>query len=252
MAIRIINRSQQAYGAFNGGQIIENKPIGFPREGGFVRPYSNLFYWARAEAVIDSTIGQHPHKGFEIMSFVLEGNIRHFDTQQNEWRPLEAGDVQIIRAGNGIEHAEHMAKGAVMFQIWTDPDLSKTLNQPASYNDYKASAFPVNRSESGEVTTLIGADSPLSLDTSPLEVRRMSLSGEMPIVLEEQQVLSLYVISGSGTINGETIEQDDFIIAYGEKGVSIAPHETIDVFVITGPAETAYPTYAQRMMGSAN
>jgi hypothetical protein len=54
--MRIISKSQQAVGAFNHGQIIENKPIGFPQDGGFVRPYSTLFYWARAEALVDSTI----------------------------------------------------------------------------------------------------------------------------------------------------------------------------------------------------
>jgi len=33
MSIQIINKESQAYGAFNGGEIVENKPIGFPREG---------------------------------------------------------------------------------------------------------------------------------------------------------------------------------------------------------------------------
>jgi len=46
MSIEIIAKDQQAYGAFNNGEIVENKPIGFPREGGPTKPYSNLFYWA--------------------------------------------------------------------------------------------------------------------------------------------------------------------------------------------------------------
>ncbi|MBL0007526.1 MAG: hypothetical protein IPP25_10210 [Saprospiraceae bacterium] len=69
--MRIIPISQQASGAFNNGKIIENKPIGFPQDG-FVRPYSSL-YWALAEGLLDSTIGLHPHQGFEIMSFCPEG-----------------------------------------------------------------------------------------------------------------------------------------------------------------------------------
>ncbi len=121
MALEIIPKDQQASGEFNGGQIIENKPIGFPQDGGNIKPYSNLFYWAYAEAVEESTIGLHPHQGFEIMSFVLKGAIRHFDTKLEEWRRLEEGDAQIIRSGNGISHSEHMEKGAAMFQIWIDP-----------------------------------------------------------------------------------------------------------------------------------
>ena len=40
---------------------------------------SNLFYWAHATATKDSTIGLHPHKGFEILTYVLKGKIRHYD-----------------------------------------------------------------------------------------------------------------------------------------------------------------------------
>ncbi|MBK9983337.1 MAG: pirin family protein [Saprospiraceae bacterium] len=139
--MRIISKSQQARGAFNNGQILENKPIGFPQDHGFVRPYSSLFYWARAAGMVDSTIGLHPHQGFEIMSFVLEGNIRILIRKMNAWKPLQAGDVQIIRAGNGISHAEHIERGGVIFQIWVDPDLSKTLDKEASYDDYKEVDF---------------------------------------------------------------------------------------------------------------
>jgi redox-sensitive bicupin YhaK (pirin superfamily) len=89
-----------------------------------------LFYWAHARAVKDSTIGLHPHQGFEICSFVLKGEIRHYDTKMKEWRPLQAGDVQIIRAGNGISHSEWMGKDAEMFQIWFDPNLQKTIAHP--------------------------------------------------------------------------------------------------------------------------
>ena len=73
MSIQIINKESQAYGAFNGGEIVENKPIGFPIEEGPTKPYSSLFYLANAIAKVDSTIGLHPHEGFEIMSFVLKG-----------------------------------------------------------------------------------------------------------------------------------------------------------------------------------
>ena len=51
MSIRIIPKAQQGSGAFNGGEIVENKPIGFPQDHSSIRPYSNLFYWAHARAV---------------------------------------------------------------------------------------------------------------------------------------------------------------------------------------------------------
>ncbi|MDX1477478.1 MAG: pirin family protein [Saprospiraceae bacterium] len=246
MAIRIINKSQQAYGAFNGGQIVENKPVGFPQDGGFVRPFSNLFYWARAEAVVDSTIGLHPHQGFEIMSFVLEGRIRHFDTKHNAWKPLNAGDVQIIRAGNGIQHAEHMEKGAVIFQIWFDPDLGKTLQKEASYDDYTQDTFPTREDQGAQRTTYIGQGAPITMD-SEVRVDRLLLRAGYDMQLRSGKTYALYMISGSGAINGQTVEQDDFIIVEDEETISLTPDEQADVFLVELNSELDYRTYAARM-----
>lgn len=247
--MRIISKSQQASGAFNNGQIIENKPIGFPQDHGFVRPFSSLFYWARAEALVDSTIGLHPHQGFEIMSFVLEGKIRHFDSKMNGWKSLEAGDVQIIRAGKGISHAEHLEKGGVIFQIWVDPDLSKTLQQEATYDDYKGSAFK-NEAINGTIVSYYSGDNGLmKLDAPGIDIRRIEVG---PSAYEwkgdKNEIRSLYVVSGSGVINGKTVEQDDFVILdYGED-IALQSHgEKMDVFAFSVPAKLEYATYSERM-----
>ena len=87
--IEVYKKNEQAYGEFNNGEIIENKPIGFPGENNSLKAYSNLFYWAHASAQVDSTIGLHPHKGFEIMTFVLEGKIKHYDTLIDNWIELK-------------------------------------------------------------------------------------------------------------------------------------------------------------------
>jgi len=248
MSLRIIPKHLQASGAFNGGQIIENKPIGFPQDGGHVRPYANLFYWARAEALVDSTIGLHPHQGFEIMSFILEGRVRHYDTAHKEWRPLEAGDVQIIRSGNGIEHSEHMEKGAVMFQIWTDPDLSVTLGKTASYDDYPADGFNVETQNGHSLWTLIGENSPLELDTPRLRVTRTQGEGSLKIQPGADIVTSLYVIDGTGTVNGQSFGEDDFMIIEDGQEVSLEPNGPVDIFRIDAPREPGYATYASRFM----
>lgn len=248
--MRIIPISQQATGAFNNGQIVENKPIGFPQDGGFVRPYSSLFYWARAEGMVDSTIGLHPHKGFEIMSFVLEGDIRHFDTQLNDWKPLSAGDVQIIRAGSGISHAEHIHRGGVIFQIWVDPGLDKTLLQPASYDDYKAETFAISEIDGGQIIHYAGEHGIMNLDTPGADIRRIQLSvSPFQWPGRPNEIRSLYVIAGSGMINGKTVEQDDYIIIDDGADLEVTPHpEGLDIFVLSVPSTPGYPTYTQRMM----
>jgi redox-sensitive bicupin YhaK (pirin superfamily) len=244
--MRIIPISQQARGQFNNGQILENKPIGFPQDGGFVRPYSSLFYWAKAEAVVDSTIGLHPHQGFEIMSFVLEGNIRHFDTKQNAWIPLSKGDVQIIRAGNGISHAEHIEKGGVIFQIWLDPDLSKTLSKEATYSDYTDGSFNVEESQGVNITRYAGTGGRMELDTVGTDIRKIVLTDRSyQLNGDEKAIHSMYILRGSGMVNGQSVEKDDFIIIDDGAAIEMVPHaEGLEVFSITTPRLPAYKMYA--------
>jgi redox-sensitive bicupin YhaK (pirin superfamily) len=248
--MRIIPISQQATGAFNNGQIIENKPIGFPQDGGFVRPYSSLFYWARAEGMVDSTIPLHPHQGFEIMSFVLEGRIRHFDTKMNDWKPLEAGDVQIIRAGNGISHAEHVERGGKIFQIWIDPDLSKTLKQEASYDDYKGKEFQHTVLNGTDITHFAGEKGTMRLDTPGIDIRKIHIqSGEFKWEGQKDMIRSLYILSGSGMLNDKTIEQDDYVIIDDGADIHVDAHPGgLEIFALSVPVVTGYPTYAHRLM----
>ncbi|MEM8909698.1 MAG: pirin family protein [Bacteroidota bacterium] len=249
MALTIIPKAEQAYGAFNGGQIVENKPIGFPQDGGKITPYSNLFYWAYAEARIDSTIGLHPHQGFEIMSFVLRGTIRHYDTQLKEWRTLEEGDAQIIRAGNGISHAEHLNQNAAIFQIWVDPNLEKTLQQAASYDDYKADEFPVEKKQGLSIKTYIGPGSPLRLDTEGMTIAEWHLSTNQTHVhtLEEGYVYSIYVLEGEAQLNGKSIQPNDFVIIESIDQMVLESTTALRLFIITSVQTPDYLTYAFRM-----
>ena len=118
MSIQVFKKDLQANGNFNNGEILEKKPIGFPQDGGQSRPYSNLFYWAHAWAPTNgSVIGLHPHRGFEICSFVLKGEIEHYDTLLDKWITLKKGDVQVIRAGKGISHSEKLKKVLKFFKF---------------------------------------------------------------------------------------------------------------------------------------
>ncbi|MDO8365712.1 MAG: pirin family protein [Saprospiraceae bacterium] len=244
--IRIIPKEQQGQGAFNGGEIVENKPIGFSQDHSSIRPYSNLFYWAHARAVTDSTIGLHPHQGFEICSFVLKGEIRHYDTKLKAWRTLAAGDVQIIRAGNGISHSEWMGKGGEMFQIWFDPNLEKTLSKPASYDDYRASDFPEKQLGESRLKTLAGPGSPFQMDTPGVEVFRVEIGTE-PFILKADpgKIYSAYLLDGSLSFNGESAKQHDFVLVTEQEEIVLESQGSADVFIIASPVHPGYRTYGQ-------
>ena len=65
----------------------------------------------------------HPHSDMEIITYVRTGAITHRDSMGNEGR-TEAGDVQVMSAGNGVRHSEYNLEGeeTTLFQIWIIPD----------------------------------------------------------------------------------------------------------------------------------
>ena len=253
MAIRHFPKDKQAKGAFNAGAILENKPIGFPQDGGESKPFSNLLYWAHAYTADQaSTIGEHPHQGFEIMSFVIKGAISHYDNQHQSWKPLKAGDAQIIRAGQGITHAEHVEANSAFFQIWVDPGLNESLNQAPSYDDYPASSFKQSHIAAITITTYIGANAPMKANTPGLQIEQWALKqGQHQVALEDNRIYGFYVVSGSIIANGLEIEAGGFLKIEEETSVIFTNQEEATLFLVSTWQVPPYTTYAQRMMGLA-
>ena len=245
MGVSIYKKSDQASGSFNQGEILEIKPIGFPQDGGKLKPYSNIFYWAHAWTHDKkSTIGLHPHRGFEICSFVLKGKINHFDTVQNKWIPLEQGDVQVIRSGSGISHSEEICDNSEIFQIWFDPDLSKTLTKEASYSDYKSNEFVINSKKNKVVKNIIGNESPVQIDSEAISVNEYYFeNGEHLIDINQAYIHSIFIVEGTISFDATTYSVGTFFKVQNEKHFKINVIEKAKVFEIISPITPSYETY---------
>ena len=85
----------------------------------------------------------HPHRGFETITYMLNGKFRHKDTAGNEGY-LTDGSVQWMPAGKGIVHSEmpEQTKGLVRgFQLWLNLPKNKKMIEPV-YNDIPADKIP--------------------------------------------------------------------------------------------------------------
>ena len=247
MKIEIYQIKDQAKGNFNNGEILENKPIGFPGENGKLRPYSNIFYWAHAWTTNEkSTIGLHPHKGFEICSFVLKGKINHYDTNQKKWISLSEGDVQIIRSGSGISHSEELLEKSEIFQIWFDPDVSKSIHKYPSYNDYKKNDFDIIDLKSKKIKLIKTENSILKMDSEGITIKEYYFKDKQKhqkIEILENKIHSFFLLNGEIELDKKLIVKGDFFKVSDLKELDIKILSNSKVFEIVSPKILSYKTY---------
>jgi len=99
----------------------------------------------------------HPHRGFETITYMLNGKFRHKDTAGNEGY-LTDGSVQWMTAGKGVVHSEmpEQTEGLVRgFQLWLNLPKEKKMIEPA-YNDIPAHKIPTVSIPGGQVKIIAG------------------------------------------------------------------------------------------------
>jgi len=99
----------------------------------------------------------HPHRGFETITYMLNGKWQHKDSAGNEGK-LGDGSVQWMTAGRGIIHSEMpiqtdgLARG---FQLWLNLPKVKKMIEPA-YQDIESEQIPSVESEAGKIKVISG------------------------------------------------------------------------------------------------
>ena len=124
--------------------------------------WGRLRVWNDDEIAAGNGFGTHPHANMEIITYVTQGAITHKDSLGNTGR-TEAGDVQVMSAGTGIQHSEHNLEGETtkLFQIWIVP------NQRGGAPSWGARPFPKD-ARAGQFVTLASG---LPEDTDALAIR---------------------------------------------------------------------------------
>lgn len=246
MALISYTSEEQSDNQLNNGTIFEKKPVGFPEDEGLLKAYSNIFYWTHMWTEKGGEIAEHSHKGFDIITFVLKGEVEHYDSKYKGWRKLTAGDVQVVRAGNGFVHSEKLLPGSSILQIWTDPNLEKSLNQPASCHDYASDRFPIIIEEGKSTKVYTGADSPLVMQATDILIKELSLAeGSHFYECSREVFVSGFILEGEVMIRKHRLNLFDFFIAKEEEGLHIRADTDCRLFIVESPLEPGYATYAE-------
>ncbi|MFN9998122.1 MAG: pirin family protein [bacterium] len=238
--IQVIKKADQFNDIIFGGRFFANKPVYNGQQN--VQPYSCLYYWSNGYVVEDCEFGLHPHQGFEIMTFLFEGGIEHYDTATKVWTPLSAGDFQIIQSNSGIRHQERIKKGSRAFQIWLDPNFKQALNLSPGYTDYHIEDFTSQHKEGYAELIYVGEGSKAHTLTPQVSIKKISFEthGEIKIPLDNQVCYTFYALNGSGTISDHRLEKDDAVRIDHTDNISVS--FTGELFYIGTPNRLSYQT----------
>ncbi len=130
----------------------------------------------------------HPHRGFETITYMLQGKMEHKDHMNNVGL-LSDGGVQWMTAGKGIIHSEMPQQTAGKmrgFQLWLNLPAEKKL-QAARYKDVAPAAIPVFQMENATVKAIAGGT----------EINGVAIDGHFDVPDTEVLYLDVHLKAGS-------------------------------------------------------
>ncbi len=161
----------------------------------------------------------HGHRDMEIITYVRSGAITHKDSMGNQGR-TEAGDVQVMSAGTGVQHSEWNAESedTTLFQIWIEP--AKTGEKPG----WGARKFP-KADRSGSWAVLAsgnpkGEALPIHQDAHVLGAT-LKAGETLTYDVKADRHGYLVLAAGSIELNGEVLNARDGAAITGSESVTL-------------------------------
>jgi len=186
-------------------------------------------------------VGWHPHRGFETVTVLLEGEVEHEDTAGNGGR-IGPGDVQWMTAGAGLLHkelhSEAMTRSGGRFhgvQLWVNLP-AKFKMTPPRYQTLLARDIPVVEGVRVIAGEFRGAKGPAQTFT-PITLLDAHLKNEssLRLNLRDDYSAGLYVLEGKIAVNGEAAGAGELVVL-DRKGdeVELRAQSDAIVFVMNG------------------
>lgn len=152
----------------------------------------------------------HPHRGFQTVTYMLAGRMRHKDNKGHEG-VLTPGSVQWMKAGRGIIHSEmpEQEDGLLHgFQLWVNLPAKEKMSEPL-YHEFASENIPTVTREGCELKVIAGTTqegiegavkgitgNPVYLDV------RLSPENEFSETVERHHTALVYMFEGQGSIVG--------------------------------------------------
>ncbi len=174
----------------------------------------------------------HPHRDMEIVTYVREGAISHEDSLGNAGR-TEAGDIQVMSAGDGIVHGEFNRETVAtkLFQIWFIPRTNG--GKPW----WKTRAFPERQPGAGFTALASGfeadqAAGAIAINSdSALHAGRFNAGDTAEVELSAEESAYLVVAKGGVAVNGLALGERDGLKVTGPERLAIEADAASEVLL---------------------
>lgn len=192
--------------------------------------------------------GPHPHRGFETLTFILEGDIMHQDTGGGQ-SVIEKGGVQWMTAGSGLIHAEVSSdkfkqEGGPLeiLQLWFNLPARYKMVEP-NYIGLQQDQIPTVTEDGGKVKVNLisgkwgdvqGPINSLSgIDMSSIELKQ---TGTFTIAIPAERNIFFYVVRGQVNVNGQPIGKLH-LVEFENEGEKIKVEALEDACILLGHAK---------------
>jgi redox-sensitive bicupin YhaK (pirin superfamily) len=192
--------------------------------------------------------GPHPHRGFETVTFILEGELAHLDSGGGE-SIIRAGGVQWMTAGRGLVHAEVSPDGfkqkggpLEILQLWVNLPSRLKMVDP-HYIGLQKDDIPEIAEDDGKVTvnlisgTWKGQQAPIqSLVDVHIVTLAFKAGGGVTAPVTLGRNVFLYIVRGDVNVAGEKAEPFH-LIELNDDGDAVELDATSDAVVLFGHAQ---------------
>lgn len=190
--------------------------------------------------------GPHPHRGFETVTFILQGSLSHLDSGGHE-SIIEAGGVQWMTAGSGLVHAElspdeFKRDGGPLeiLQLWVNLPPALKMTAPRYTGVQKADIPALSIAAGNGALHLISGE--FAGETGPIEsltdvfmsVIELKGGAKTALQVEKGRHVFLYVVSGRVDVAGTAVDkwnlveltdnEDTFIVGAADDSVLLFGH----------------------------
>ena len=217
--LRTVRQVIPAQEAVEGDGFVVRRPFPIPGQE-LVDPFLLLDHMGPVDQAPGQAVGtpEHPHRGFETVTYLLEGEMEHRDSLGNHGR-LGPGDTQWMTAGRGVIHQEGPTEafrrsGGRMHgvQLWVNLPAADKMIAPA-YQDLGADAVAVVEPAPGVVARVVageafGVTGPGSTHT-PITYTHLTLEAgtSARTALPPDHTVLVYPLVGQVTVGGRTLEE---------------------------------------------